>query len=730
MPEKLGVVVASWSNTKNVGSLSGKLRVTVTLVRQEGNGSVVDVTGTLINDNNSGTASGSNVPWNISGAVSKPSANFSFSVAAKRSFTIGTHRATIVHNADGTKTATVSLYVGQTPTSTFGTPGTVSVTFTLPRIPKPPSAPGAPTFSQITASSARAACTAPSNNGGASITGYRFQRSTVANMSSGVTNVDVSGAAATLGGLAADTTYYSRVYAKNSQGYGTVSAIRSFRTAPLAPNAVSGVTITRVSDSAQDLKWVNNPATGRPYTNVEIERRDTVNGTRVRIARLGGTATSYRDSTTVAGRRYDYYVRPTNAGGGGAWASAPSIGVNTTPHAPTNVAAVKDDAGIVVSWTPATPVQWGIVGYVVEDNPGGTGWVQVGTPGNVSSWVHTSPNASVTHQYRVKTVVYLYGASDAPRLTSAVSSASAIVQLLAPPLAPTILAPVGVHDRELPIIFRWKHNPVDTTKQAAYNLRYRIDGEAWIYFAGTTASSVTVPAPELTGSIDWQIQSRGEFPTYGPWSAVASFRLAAAPTVAIDSPAPGVLPVSTVSAVWGYYQVDGVSQTRAVAVLMDATTGDVLETRTVASASLTFFGYLLSNETAYSLTVTVTSADGLTATDTVTFTTDFPLPVTVEPIPVFDPVTGAVTVTFTDPPMPSTYEWTGPPNASPSTSVTAAGTVINLENNPRFATGADTPPDSTREPHPLLPAGSYTLVIPDAPSGFGYGSFAYDPFGE
>lgn len=88
---------------------------------------------------------------------------------------------------------------------------------------------------------------------------------------------------------------------------------------------------------------------------------------------------------------------------------------------------------------------------------------------------------------------------------------------------------------------------------------------------------------------------------------------------------------------------------------------------------------------------------------------------------------GSVTVTADDP-HAITNLATNPGFETPGTTVPV---MTNLATNPRFATDADIPPGTTREPHPLLPAGSYALVIPDAPLGFGLtGPFAYDPFGE
>lgn len=574
-------------------------------------------------------------------------------VTSGKTNTIQVVTRTITHGADGTKTVALKLTGGIAGTGGWPTSYSMSGSAALDRIPKAPSAPGTPSMSSITASSAYATWTAPSNNNGSAVTDYRLRVSKNSNMSGYVEFGSGTGLAAWATGLDANTDYYAATIARNAAGWGAQSGVRAFRTSPTKPAALTGGSVARVSDAAQDLSWVRNPSAAGPYTTIEVGRRVTGDQTTRVIISLPGTATSYRDSSTVASKRYDYFARPVNAWGAGDWLSLG--GVNTSPNPPIGVWAVKQDTGILIGWEPGTS-QWGSHQFEIWDNPGGTGIVHVGTvAGNVLSWTHPSPDPSVTHRYSVGTAVYTY--NGLPNLLYSVRSApSAVVQLLAPPLAPTLVGPTGTLDRELSILFVWDHNPVDTTTQRAFNLRYRVNGGAWVNRTGTTSTSLLEPALSVVGTIEWQVQTRGQHATFGAWSAISTFKLASKPTVAISDPSAGDFAFSRVAAAWGYYQAEDVAQASYVARLLDAV-GQVVETRQgTGVASSAVFASVLKDSTAYTLAVEVTAANGLKASTQISITTDFPLPVTVDVFPVFDPETGGVTFTFGELPIPGPGE--------------------------------------------------------------------------
>ncbi|WP_162173344.1 fibronectin type III domain-containing protein [Salinispora pacifica] len=115
---------------------------------------------------------------------------------------------------------------------------------------KAPSAPTTPSFSTITATTASVSWYAPSDTGGASITGYEIARSVNPSFTD-VTTVTDSASPATLSGLLPGTTYYIRIRAINAVGVSPWSPTASATT-------LSGV---KVGDGARwrdAIVWIGS----------------------------------------------------------------------------------------------------------------------------------------------------------------------------------------------------------------------------------------------------------------------------------------------------------------------------------------------------------------------------------------------------------------------------------------------------------------------------------------
>ena len=144
--------------------------------------------------------------------------------------TIRSGTTPVKHNADGTKTISVSgSWDSRHPN--IGK-GTVNGSLTLSRIPKPPDAPGVPTLSNITPTGMRATWTGSPDSNGASITGQQLQYATDPAFANQVA-APIFGASIRsydVPGLTPSTDYYYRTRAKNSQGWGPWSAARKART--------------------------------------------------------------------------------------------------------------------------------------------------------------------------------------------------------------------------------------------------------------------------------------------------------------------------------------------------------------------------------------------------------------------------------------------------------------------------------------------------------------------
>lgn len=313
-----------------------------------------------------------------------------------------------------------------------------------------------------------------------------------------------------------------------------------------SPNAPTGLTVNQISDRQHALSWTNNPTTAKPYANVEVWR--SVNGgSSARVANLSGATTSWSDTGTQANRRYVYGVRATNSAGASGSSVYPAM--DTTPARPGAPSAAKNAAGDIIVTRPAYSQPAST--WSVREADGAV----LASGLTASTWTHTDPSTSKTWRYQIRTT------SANPAHHSDWSLSSNIVQLLAPPAAPTQLDPNGsARNADGSIALTWRHSSSDTTPQRRYQVRYRTVGATtWTTLTITTSStqSRTIAAGTWTNGddIEWQVRTWGSHADPGPYSASAIIRLAEKPTVGIVAPTPGAVlnsPMRTF--MWSYYQ--------------------------------------------------------------------------------------------------------------------------------------------------------------------------------
>lgn len=300
---------------------------------------------------------------------------------------------------------------------------------------------------------------------------------------------------------------------------------RRLYSAPATPSSVSA---SRASDTQADVSWTVPASTSAPVSSVEIVRR-----TNTGSWEYSGAATSSSRSGTrrlggqSRGNRYQYAVRAKNRDATGPYEY--SGWVYQRPLDVANVVATRSGSDIRVSWVNRSAYPYG--GYRVYDN----GTLVAEVLNHVTAWTHRDPNPAQTHRYSVRA----YYAS-----LQAAHVYSNTVQLLSAPLAPTNLTPDGgTILAGSSVTLSWTHNPVDGTPQQAYTVRLRKAGGDWAWRSGTTASSShTINVADFAGhgeSIEWQVQTKGDHGSLGPYSPVATFDIASRPTVAFTAPASG-----------------------------------------------------------------------------------------------------------------------------------------------------------------------------------------------
>lgn len=420
------------------------------------------------------------------------------------------------------------------------------------------------------------------------------------------------------------------------------------------PNAPTGVTAVRVSDTSQTVSWSRVITTAAPWQNVFIERMDNVGGTWAVIASYSGNnalGTSYTDTTTVPDRLYTYRVRASNTTGYSAYGTSNSI--PTTPVAATALVAAKNPAGdIVLTWDNGSTND---DGYEISRSDNGGAFATLGTfaGADVTTYTDVAPNPAQTHAYRVRL--------RAGTLFSEYSSTSNTVQLLTNPNPPTGLANGGssVWDATGTIPFSWVHNPVDSTAQTKYQVRYRTSNDgvtwtAWTELAAvvSSASAYTMPANTLVNGkyVEWGVRTWGGYVDPSAYSASLVLRTSQPPTMAFTAPA-ATHTTSAVTPAWTYTDPEGTAQANAELELYADATDTLLWSGTVVGAATSYaIPYTLANSTDYYVRGRAQDATGMwSAWATRTFTTDFPDPPTPTVSLTWDLDRGAIVVAVTNP---------------------------------------------------------------------------------
>ena len=198
--------------------------------------------------------------------------------------------------------------------------------------------PGAPTSLTATASGTTTinlSWTAPADNGGSAITGYKIEVSLngTSNWTELVANTNST--IYTHSGLAAGDTRHYRVSAINSVGTSTTSNVANAttNTANTAPGAPTSLTATASGSTTINLSWTAPASTGGSAVTgykIEVSLNGTSNWTEL-VANTNSTTTTYTHAGLAAADTRHYRVSAIN-----------SVGTGTT----SNVASATTDTGI------------------------------------------------------------------------------------------------------------------------------------------------------------------------------------------------------------------------------------------------------------------------------------------------------------------------------------------------------------------------------------------------
>lgn len=405
-----------------------------------------------------------------------------------------------------------------------------------------------------------------------------------------------------------------------------------------APNAPSGCSVARNSDTKSTVSWAKpSTTTTKPVSAVLVER-SVDGGSWSQIASVGGSTTSYADTGTSADHSYRYRVRSQNSAGTSGYSTSGTV--YNTPAAPKKVTASRLAATTVkVSIENAARTATSLELQRSKDK---SAWTIVAT-------IDGSPVTEITDEPGGGTFYYR-ARNKRGSLVSAWSAASEAVVTICPPAAPTLLTPVSgtvASKAEESVAFSWTHNPIDGSAQTAAQLRYSTDGgSTWAteQIDGAAASCEVDNAFAVNSEVTWSVRTKGADADYGPWSGNRVFRVYQAPTLAFTAPADGFTVENTPIAIQLQYDDPSGTLANATLTALDAGGNAVyaLDMGTSTTASITSSDWVPDDGGTYTLRAEARSSSSLTATADRSFSVDFELPMTAGVTVSPDPETGRV----------------------------------------------------------------------------------------
>lgn len=200
-----------------------------------------------------------------------------------------------------------------------------------------------------------------------------------------------------------------------------------------APDAQTGVTAIRSSDTSTTLSWTLQATTAKPYDTQRVDRWDHLSGEYAILNQLvSGTSTQYA-VPTVANRRYRMRVFAKNAAG---WSPAAySDYIQTAPAAPSACTATgSSSSSALITWR--IGAAGGAYEYdtLIEEQVDGGAWnVLTSVPARAAKYARDSLTPGSVYAWRVR------HRSRVGATTYSNYSTSGTVQLIAAPAAPTSL---------------------------------------------------------------------------------------------------------------------------------------------------------------------------------------------------------------------------------------------------------------------------------------------------
>ncbi|HPM82286.1 MAG TPA: fibronectin type III domain-containing protein [Candidatus Anammoximicrobium sp.] len=398
---------------------------------------------------------------------------------------------TLAYSDTGLAPQTTYYYRLFAVTAAGNSPASAAVSATTPQTPAAvPAAPDAPLLAVISDSHIRI-----SWNGVAEAASYRIERSlTGAGDWTPAGPVPAGTLALDDTGLAAQTTYYYRVFALNELGSSAASAVVSATTPLPAPLAPAGLAVSVVTSHELRVTW-NDVANEAAY---RVERSLTGTGGWTAVGTVPADTLALNDTGLQQSTKYYYRVFAVNATGE---SPASAVVSATTPATPTAIPAAPSSPKATVISSSQINISWRNVSnessYRIERSPTGSGdWTPAGTvPADIVLYADTGLAPSTKYYYRVFAVNEL-GSSAASAVVSGITKAP-------PPLAPSDLRTTSIGRTSVSLA--WSDN---ATNESGFKIERSTNGTSWSQLGTTSANVTTYSYSKLSANTTYYFRVR------------------------------------------------------------------------------------------------------------------------------------------------------------------------------------------------------------------------------
>ena len=541
-----GTVFTVTGTSLNTNSSGSVLTATITItVSTTGTLSGITITPTSASINQGATTTiGVRLTYSNGSYVNNPSSG-TYSLAITGGSTYGSLAGNVLTGLAFAGTTDQTVTIRGTSTENASLTSTCTVTVKALRVPS------APTLITAKAENAQVLLTwsAPTDNGGSAIIGYKVYYSTTSTMGSSpyTTISSPTTYAATVGGLTNGTLYYFWVVAYNAQGDSPASNNLSSTPNVSVPDAPTSLTVDSSGDGTVTVSWTA-PAYDGGAAIAEYN------------IYYGGTTYTTSSTTSKAitgltnGTTYTIYVKARNSQGESVASNTVTATPAAVPGAPTNVVATGAAA---VTWTAPANNGSTITGYTVKystDSGFGTFATQTSTTTNCNV---TIPTAG-TWYFKVYATNAIGNGTDS-------ASASTVVEQVA---TPTFDQAAGTYNDSVSIQL--------ACSTSGATIRYTLDGTdptssstAYSTAISITTSTTLKAKAFATGKLDSAVASAaytikvGTAPSFTP----AAGEYPSTQTIALSAAAGNAI----------YYTTDGT----------DPTTSSTLYTGAISIAAMT-----------------------------------------------------------------------------------------------------------------------------------------------